>query len=173
MQQTFFLLIRQRYDLFIRKWTKSWENLFLSYVNNKSADQPAHPRSLISAFVVRCLDSNKLLQLNDIHIMHCISNLTVCRYMYVCLILSFTLQERCSVVRGYVYMYVYQHFQTSSPLKPPENLLRNQKTDDLETWYAASGARVLPSLFFFSNEYTRLTLIYFTARSNLVPYAFV
>ena len=25
--------------------------------NNKSADQPAHPRSLISAFVVRCLDS--------------------------------------------------------------------------------------------------------------------
>ena len=27
------------------------------YVNNKGADQPAHPRSLISAFVVRCLDS--------------------------------------------------------------------------------------------------------------------
>ena len=25
--------------------------------NNKGADQPAHPRSLISAFVVRCLDS--------------------------------------------------------------------------------------------------------------------
>ena len=29
----------------------------MSYVNNKGADQPAHPRSLISAFVVRCLDS--------------------------------------------------------------------------------------------------------------------
>ena len=27
------------------------------YANNKCADQPAHPRSLISAFVVRCLDS--------------------------------------------------------------------------------------------------------------------
>ena len=27
------------------------------YTNNKGADQPAHPRSLISAFVVRCLDS--------------------------------------------------------------------------------------------------------------------
>ena len=27
------------------------------YANNKGADQPAHPRSLISAFVVRCLDS--------------------------------------------------------------------------------------------------------------------
>ena len=29
----------------------------LSYANNKGADQPALPRSLISAFVVRCLDS--------------------------------------------------------------------------------------------------------------------
>ena len=29
----------------------------ISYANNKGADQPAHPRSLISAFVVRCLDS--------------------------------------------------------------------------------------------------------------------
>ena len=27
----------------------------MSYANNKGADQPAHPRSLISAFVVRCL----------------------------------------------------------------------------------------------------------------------
>ena len=29
----------------------------MSYSNNKGADQPAHPRSLICAFVVRCLDS--------------------------------------------------------------------------------------------------------------------
>ena len=29
----------------------------MSYANNKGADQPAHPRSLISALVVRCLDS--------------------------------------------------------------------------------------------------------------------
>ena len=28
-----------------------------SHANNKGADQPAYPRSLISAFVVRCLDS--------------------------------------------------------------------------------------------------------------------
>ena len=35
----------------------SWENLFLSYANNKGADQPAHPRSLISTCVFRCLDS--------------------------------------------------------------------------------------------------------------------
>ena len=33
-------------------------------------------------------------------------------------------------------------------VKNLKNLLpRNQKADDLETWYAASGARVLPSLF--------------------------
>ena len=29
----------------------------MQYANNKGADQTAHPRSLISAFVVRCLDS--------------------------------------------------------------------------------------------------------------------
>ena len=35
----------------------SFENLFYAYANKKGADQPAHPRSLISTFVVRCLDS--------------------------------------------------------------------------------------------------------------------
>ena len=49
-------------------------------------------------------------------------------------------------------------------------LLRNQKADDLETWYAALGAQVLPSLF---KWVPGLTLTYFTARSNLVTYAFV
>ena len=29
----------------------------LPYANNKAADQPAHPRSLINAFFVRYLDS--------------------------------------------------------------------------------------------------------------------
>ena len=29
----------------------------MPYANNKGADQPAHLRSLISAFVVRCLES--------------------------------------------------------------------------------------------------------------------
>ena len=32
-------------------------NLFIPYANNKGAYQPAHPRSLISAFVVHYLDS--------------------------------------------------------------------------------------------------------------------
>ena len=30
---------------------------FMSYANNKGADQPAQPRSLISTFVVHCLHS--------------------------------------------------------------------------------------------------------------------
>ena len=56
-------------------------------------------------------------------------------------------------------------------VKTLKNLLRNQKADDLETWYAASGARVLPSLFKWW-PWVDLDL-HFTARSNLVPYAFV
>ena len=35
------------------------ENLTLLHVNNKGADQPAHPHSLISAFVIRFLQSMK------------------------------------------------------------------------------------------------------------------
>ena len=31
--------------------------VYAIYANNKGADQPAHPRSLISAFVFRCVDS--------------------------------------------------------------------------------------------------------------------
>ena len=39
-------------------WATSCENLFMPHANNKDADQPAHPRSLISAFyIVRCLNS--------------------------------------------------------------------------------------------------------------------
>ena len=42
-------------------WASSWENLFMTYANTKGADQPAHPRCLISAFIVRSLDSIILL----------------------------------------------------------------------------------------------------------------
>ena len=45
-----------------------------------------------------------------------------------------------------------------------------KKADDLETWYAALDASVPPSLF---KDDPGFTLTYFTARSNLVPYAFV
>ena len=30
---------------------------FMPYANNKGANQPAHPRSPISTFAVRCMDS--------------------------------------------------------------------------------------------------------------------
>ena len=33
------------------------ENLFSGFANNTSSDQPAHPRSLISAFIIRFLES--------------------------------------------------------------------------------------------------------------------
>ena len=33
-------------------WAMSWETLFMPYANNKGADQPVHPRSLIIAFVL-------------------------------------------------------------------------------------------------------------------------
>ena len=45
-----------------------------------------------------------------------------------------------------------------------------RKADDLETVYTALSTRVLPSLFKWCPW---LTITYFTARSNLVPYAFV
>ena len=49
------------WTIWLHNWATSWENLFLPYANNRDADQPAHPRSLISAFVVRCLGSIKSL----------------------------------------------------------------------------------------------------------------
>ena len=34
----------------------SQENLLMPFVNNEDGDQPAHPCSLISIFVIHCLD---------------------------------------------------------------------------------------------------------------------
>ena len=49
-------------------------------------------------------------------------------------------------------------------------LLWNQKADDLETWYAALGARVLQSLFEWG---PLIDIDLFYGKANLVPYAFV
>ena len=44
----------------------------MSYANNKGTDQHAHPHSLISAFVVRCLDSvMSLVSVTKIHASFC------------------------------------------------------------------------------------------------------
>ena len=50
-------------------WAMSWENLFMLYAN-KGADQPAHPCSLISTFIVRYLDSIiSLVSISEISIL--------------------------------------------------------------------------------------------------------
>ena len=41
----------------VYKWVALWQNLLMTYTNIKDADQHAQPRSLITAFVVHCLDS--------------------------------------------------------------------------------------------------------------------
>ena len=37
-------------------WPGHAKTCLMPYANNKGADQPAHPRSLISTFIVRCVD---------------------------------------------------------------------------------------------------------------------
>ena len=56
-QSIFSYLVRNLYNVSYGTESGHEEMCLMSYVNNKGADQPAHPRSLISAFVVRCLDS--------------------------------------------------------------------------------------------------------------------
>ena len=50
----FFLILGNKST---RSFEPRSEKTCLSYANNTVADQPARPRSLISAFVVRCQDS--------------------------------------------------------------------------------------------------------------------
>ena len=49
-------------------------------------------------------------------------------------------------------------------------LLQNQKSYDLEIWHVALGLKLYKV---YLNDDPGLTLTYFMARSNLVPYAFV
>ena len=50
-------------DIMYYIWASSCQSLFMPYANNKGADQPAHPRSLISTFVVRFLGTVQYLYL--------------------------------------------------------------------------------------------------------------
>ena len=54
-----FILIEESFEIcFFFIYEPGHEKMCLmSYVNNKGADQPVHPRSLISTFVVRCFNS--------------------------------------------------------------------------------------------------------------------
>ena len=49
------LELQGNFTVIIRAQTR--EDLSLVFVNNKVTDQPAHPRSLISAFVIHVLES--------------------------------------------------------------------------------------------------------------------
>ena len=42
----------------VRIWASLLENKTLLYDNNKGADQPGHPHSLTSAFVIRSMEIN-------------------------------------------------------------------------------------------------------------------
>ena len=42
------------------KWASTQENLSSGFANNKGADQPMHLHSLISAFVIRLLESSAI-----------------------------------------------------------------------------------------------------------------
>ena len=52
---TFFVNLMTLKDYEI--WTLTWENLYLSGLNIRGKDQPVHPRSLISAFVIHSLET--------------------------------------------------------------------------------------------------------------------
>ena len=71
----------------------------MSYANNKGADQPVHPRSLISTFVVRCLDSVSLDSIAEISRLQLAS---VAAQAGLCLAWSETLEDTfCRVVAHY------------------------------------------------------------------------
>ena len=70
------------------QWATSWENLFMPYANNKGADQPAHPRSLISAFVVRFIDTCSMMSLVSVSEIAILYLASVAVQAGFCLILS-------------------------------------------------------------------------------------
>ena len=51
-------LLRQHHKIYfmVMHWSHVMRKPVLPHANNKGADQPAHPHSQISAFVIRCLD---------------------------------------------------------------------------------------------------------------------
>ena len=74
----------------------------MPYVNNKGADQPAQPRSLISAFVVRCLDS--IITLLAIAEISRLQPVSVVEQAGLSLTLSQTPEDRFSHDMAYIVM---------------------------------------------------------------------
>ena len=84
----------------------------MSYANNKGADQPAHLRSLISAFVVCCLDS--IISLDYIAEISRLQLVSVAAKAGLCLVWSETPEDMfCRVVAHiYIYIYIYIYILT-------------------------------------------------------------
>ena len=74
----------------------------MSYANNKGADQPAHARSLISAFVIRCFD--KIISLDSIPEISRLQLASVAMQASLCLAWSETPEDTfCRVVTHYYF----------------------------------------------------------------------
>ena len=75
----------------------------MSYATNKGVDQPAHPRSLISTFVVRCLDS--VMSLVSVIKISSLMLASVAAQAGLCLAWSETPEDMfCHVVAHFKYM---------------------------------------------------------------------
>ena len=62
------------YTEVMNKWASAPENLAPGFANNKNADQPVHPHSLVSAFVIRFLESSMpTLATNEISMFYLVS----------------------------------------------------------------------------------------------------
>ena len=75
----------------------------MSYANNKGADQTAHPRSLISAFVVRCLDS--VMSLVSVTKISSLMLASVAEQASLSLTWSETPEDRFSLDEAHVYLF--------------------------------------------------------------------
>ena len=76
----------------------------MSYANIKGADQPAHPRSLIRAFIVRCLDS--ILSLDSIAEISRLYLASVAAQAGLCLAWSESLEDTFSRDEAHIYIYI-------------------------------------------------------------------
>ena len=79
---------------------------FMSYANNKGADQPVHPRSLTSAFVVRCLDS--IITLDSIAEISRLWLASVAAQAGLCLVWSETPEDTFCRVVARIFMFMYR-----------------------------------------------------------------
>ena len=82
--------------------------LLLPYANNKGADQPAHPHSLISAFVVRCLDSTYIICLVSISKIQSLYLASLAVQAGLCLTWSQTPEDRFSRDEAQRFLYFLQ-----------------------------------------------------------------